>query len=266
MPLIFQTFCSGSDGNCALVSDGTTHLLIDAGLTLKNAEAALKNAGVHPGALSAILVTHEHSDHVRGADLLSARYDLPIYATGGTWVAMETRLVTKTPAKNRILFDKMDDFYIGDINVQPFGIPHDAADPVGYVLFSKGKRIVIATDMGYTNERFAKRVCDADLILLESNYDPDMLQNGRYPARLKARIAGRHGHLSNQDSAQAMLGCIRQGGVRRFVLGHLSHNNNTPELALRAYMAALSQEGLRMGMDIDVTVAPRLSPGERIEL
>lgn len=266
MPLILQTFCSGSDGNCALVSDGSTHLLIDAGLTLKNAEAALHGAGISPGELSAILITHEHTDHVRGADLIASRYDVPIYATGATWVAMEPRLVTRTAAKNRIVFDKADDFYIGDINVQPFGIPHDAADPVGYVIFSKGRRIVFATDMGYTNERFVKRAAQADLMVLESNYDPDMLRDGRYPAALKARIAGRKGHLSNQDSAGTMLGCIRGGQVRRFILGHLSRNNNTPQLALRASMAALAQEGLRMGMDIDVTVAPRTTPGERFVL
>ena len=263
MALVLQTFCSGSDGNCTLVSDGQTHLLIDAGLTGKNAENALRAASISPGEVSAILITHEHSDHVRGVDIIASRYDIPVYATAATWVALETRTGTKTPAKNRIVFDKADDFYIGDFNIQPFGIPHDAADPVGYVLFSRGKRIVFATDMGYTNERFVKRAANADLMVLESNYDPDMLRDGRYPAVLKSRIAGRRGHLSNQDCASTMLACIRGGSVRRFILGHLSQNNNTPELALRESMRALTEEGLRVGMDIDLSVAPRTTPGKQ---
>ncbi|MBQ4638079.1 MAG: MBL fold metallo-hydrolase [Clostridia bacterium] len=265
MQLLFRTLCSGSDGNSVLVSDGDTHLLFDAGLGIRAFENSIRACGISPQALSGILITHEHSDHIKGVDAISAKYSIPVYATNGTWAAMEKKM-NRVLIKNRIPFDRASDFYINDFNIQPFRIPHDAADPCGYEIVNKGKKIIIATDMGYANQRLVKRVQDADLLYIESNYDPEMLENGPYPLMLRQRIAGNKGHLSNQDCAQVISAAVFEGSVRNIILGHLSENNNTSELALLVSSEALSGMGLKVGKDISLSVAKRLTPSDPVIL
>ncbi len=266
MSLYLRTICSGSDGNCTFVSDGSTHLLIDAGLSLRAVEEALRQININAAELSGILITHEHTDHVRGADTISARHDVPIYASHGTWAALEGRPIKKAALKNRIAFDSGGDFYINDFNIQPFSIPHDAADPVAFCMVNRGKKIIIATDMGYIKNDFIARARDANFMILESNYDPDMLRLSSYPSHLKARIAGRNGHLSNEDCAATLCEIIAGGSVRKVMLGHLSKNNNTPDIAIGTCRQALLQMGLHPDKDMALGVAPRSTPGALLKI
>ena len=257
-------FCplySGSSGNAIYVGAGDTHLLVDAGLPGKSIEQALVSIGVRPQELSAIFVTHEHSDHVRGVGVLARRLGVPVYANEKTWAAMEKGLGQVPMAQRRVFLGEQD-FYVGAVNVQPYAIPHDAADPVGYCFYMGDKKISVATDLGHANSRIIDRIADSDILLLESNHDVDMLtRNPSYPAALKRRIRGSKGHLSNDQCAQALLELVRRN-VRVVYLAHLSDHNNTPELALDSVTAQLLENGVRVGRDINLDLAARDSIGE----
>lgn len=225
----FCSLFSGSSGNASYIGTDKTHILIDAGLTGKAIEKSLKEIGQDPSLLDGILITHEHDDHIRGAGVLSRRYNIPIYANQETWVAMESRL-GEISSHNIRIFDRAMDFYIKDINIQPFGIPHDAVDPVGFCFFNKGKKISIATDLGHTNSRIINTVIDSDLVVLEANHDVGMLKSGSYPMYLKKRILGSNGHLSNEDAGLALVKMITDK-LTHVLLAHLSGENNIPQLA-----------------------------------
>jgi len=250
---------SGSSGNSTYIGTDRTHILVDAGLAGKNIVAGLKDIGIDGTELKGILVTHEHSDHIKSAGILSRKFDVPIYANEGTWEAMESKLGPVAPYNRRIFYNNMD-FYIQDINVQPYEIPHDAADPVGFSFFYQNKKISIATDLGHTNSKIIKAVMDSDLVVLEANHDLDMLKAGPYPQRLKNRILGKKGHLSNEDSGHALLEMIK-GRVTHVLLAHLSMENNYPQLAYQTVVDILENNGVRVGKDIlvDMTYRDRAS-------
>lgn len=255
------SFCplrSGSSGNALFVQAGDVRILVDAGLSGRMVERALSEIGVTPDTLSAILISHEHSDHIAGAGVLSRRWDLPVYANEQTWLAMESKPSIKGIAlKHRIAFETGGAFYIGNLAVSPFSIPHDAADPVGFSLNYKSRKICIATDLGHIAPGWLTALEEADLVLLEANHDPELLRaSTRYHARLKARILGRKGHLSNGDSGSALLR-LAEGGLKHVILGHMSAETNTPELAFRTVTGALQAEGLCIGKDIRVDLARR---------
>lgn len=256
MDMIFCPLYSGSSGNALYVQYGETRLLIDAGKSGKMITDALKYIGVSPSDLSAILITHEHNDHILGAGILSRRYHLPVYATEETWNAMEAK-VGEVPGGMRRTFDKHQDFYLGQIGVAPFAIPHDAADPVGYRLYGGGVSIATATDLGHFSSSVRDAIAGSDLVLLESNHDPDMLRmNDHYSARLKQRILGKFGHLSNQACAEALVQLVGTG-VRNVILGHLSGENNRPELALATSENYAELEGIQLGVDLHLDLAWR---------
>lgn len=262
------TFCplfSGSSGNALYMGAGGTRILIDAGLSGRTVSDALNSIGVLPETLSGILVTHEHSDHVKGVGILSRKYHLPIYANARTWAAMEKQVGAVAPSLRRE-FETGESFFIGDLSVMPFPIPHDAADPVGYRVYFGACSAATATDMGYFSKTALDALSGVDILVLESNHDIDMLrENERYTAALKSRILGRHGHLSNEACAEA-LWLLYRTGVRHAVLGHLSHENNTPELAMRTVCEAMQAHGLRVGLDISVDMAWRDHVGGIYEL
>ena len=256
MEMIFCPLYSGSSGNALFVQYGQTRVLIDAGRSGRMITDALQYIGVDPASLNAILVTHEHSDHIAGAGILSRRYKLPVYATPGTWAAMEDKL-GKIPDGCRCVFERDEDFYLGQLGIVPFAIPHDAAEPCGYRIYGGGVSLSTATDLGY----FSQDVCDAiagsDLVLLESNHDPDMLRcNEHYSSALKRRILGRYGHLSNANAAEAVVQLV-ETGVQNIILGHLSGENNKPELALRTSETRAELEGIRLGEDLHLDLAWR---------
>ena len=255
MQLDFAPLFSGSGGNAIYVRMDETRILVDAGLSGSRIAGEMEKLDVEPGQLDALLVTHEHSDHVAGAGILSRRYDLPIYATQGTWSAMHSRLGKIKPANRRVIMPGQD-FYIGRVNVTPFEIPHDAQEPVGYAFEGYGIKAAIATDLGHLSERWLARLADCDLLLLESNHDIEMLKVGRYPYPLKRRILGMRGHLSNEDAGRAAV-MLYQRGVKHIILGHLSGENNFPELAYRTVADALLREGIQPGKMIGLEVARR---------
>jgi len=254
-----MTFCplySGSSGNALFVQAGQTRLLIDAGKPGKTVSEALHLIGVLPETLDAILITHEHSDHIAGAGVLCRKYHIPVYATEDTWLAMDKK-VGAVPPNLRRTFDKKQDFYLGQIGVVPFAIPHDAADPVGYRLYAGGVSISTATDLGYFPRRILDAVAGSSMVLLESNHDPDMLRaNPHYSSFLKQRILSNHGHLSNEACASALIQLV-ETGVHHVILGHLSGENNRPELALRTSEDRAEEAGIRLGVDLSLDIAWR---------
>lgn len=256
MDMIFCPLYSGSSGNALFVQYGSTRLLIDAGKSGKMIGEALDMIGVDPKTLDALLITHEHSDHICGAGVLARKYKLPVYATEGTWAAMEDKL-GNVPGELRRTFDTFSDFYVGDIGVVPFAVPHDAAEPVGYRLWGGNVSISTATDLGFFPRTIRDAIAGSSLVLLESNHDPDMLRmNGKYSQRLKQRILSNHGHLSNDACADALLQLVDQG-TQHVILGHLSGENNTPHLARQVSESRMQREGIRLGVDLCLDVALR---------
>lgn len=244
----FCSLYSGSKGNAAYVAFGETRLLIDAGLSAKALETALCAIDVEPQSLSAILITHEHIDHIGALSVFARRHGTSVYASWGTWNAMEQKLTGLAPAQRRE-FTPDEDFYIGDVNVMPFSIPHDAAMPVGYCLEAGGKKVSFTTDLGHTTANIIDKAAGSDILVLEANHDVDMLKNGAYPAQLKKRILGSKGHLSN-DACAVALTKLLPAGLRHVYLGHLSQNNNVPELAYTAAADALRDAGAMPGKDV----------------
>ena len=265
MQFVFCPLFSGSSGNAVYVNAGNTRILIDAGLSGRTVSDALGSIHVLPETLSGILVTHEHSDHVKGVGILSRKYHIPVYANAGTWAAMERQVGTVAPALRRE-FVSNESFYINDLCVLPYSVSHDAADPVGYRVDYGGHSVATATDIGIFTPKVLDALSGVDVVLLESNHDIEMLHaNERYSAALKARILGRRGHLSNEACGEA-LWQLYQTGVRHAVLGHLSHENNTPELAMRTVCEAMRAHGLSVGGDVFVDMAWRDHVGDVYEI
>ncbi len=261
MEMYFCSLYSGSSGNALFCQYGDTRLLIDAGKTGKNLEEALGKIGVPPETLSGILITHEHSDHILGAGVMARRFHLPLYATQETWRAMAGK-TGRIPGELIRTVQSGKDFWLGEIGVEPFSIPHDAADPVGYRLWGGNISISTATDLGEFTDDVYDHIAGSTMVLLESNHDPDMLRaNPHYNAQLKARILGDHGHLSNEACAGALLRLI-SGGTRHLLLGHLSGENNTPALARRVSETAMLREGISPGQDVLLSVALRDETGD----
>lgn len=261
MAIQFCSLGSGSCGNATYICAGGARILVDAGLTGKAAAQALMKLNVLPETLNAILVTHEHVDHVRGVGVLSRRYRVPVYANAPTWEAMG-RLVGEVPPPLRRVFQTGEDFFVGDLSVLPFPIPHDTVEPVAFRVFHGGLSVAVATDMGRVSGKVLRHLSGTDLVLLESNHDPDMLlHNERYTASLKQRIMGNYGHLSNAACAAALLRLF-ESGVRHALLGHLSQDNNTPELAMRTVEEELIHNGVHPGRDIFLDMAWRDRMGE----
>ncbi len=260
----FCSLYSGSSGNAIFVASGETRLLVEAGLSGKRIIEALCSIGEKPSDISAILVSHEHSDHIRGAGILSRKFNLPIYASEGTWRGME-HMIGPVLECNKRVFSSYAPFDIGEITVTPFSIPHDANEPVGYSFSTSGKKVTIATDIGHISMELLNNFMDSDLLLLESNHDLEMLKVGPYPWPLKKRIAGEHGHLSN-DAAGEVIAYMAENGTKQFLLGHLSKENNFPELAYQTVCNALCEKKLKAGTDYTLDVAQRDRVGRVIEI
>ena len=228
--MFFCPLYSGSSGNALFCQYGNTRLLIDAGKSGKTIEDALASIGADIRSISGVLITHEHSDHISGAGVLARKYNLPLYATRETWWAMRGKL-GKIPQECMREIEAGKDFWLGDIGVVPFSIPHDAADPVGFRLYGGNLSVSTATDLGYFSEDVYANVAGSTLVLLESNHDPEACSS-------------------------ALLRLIN-AGTGNVILGHLSGENNTPTLARKVSSDALAREGIRPGEDIRMEVALR---------
>lgn len=250
----FVSLISGSSGNSTLISDGKTNILIDCGASGKCISNALLEAGASINEIDAVLLTHEHSDHVKGIGVLSRRYGFPIYATEKTHSSIVKVGEINPDLKNNIIPDT--DFEIGSIVVSPFSISHDAADPVGYSFFIDENKYTLATDMGYISHNVLDKLKGSKAILLESNHDVEMLRCGPYPFYLQKRILGKYGHLSNETASMAAL-ALTESGTEHIMLGHLSDHNNLPELAMLETDQRLTEAGVNIGKDITLQVAQR---------
>ena len=227
----FCSIASGSSGNCIYVGSEDTHLLIDTGISKKRIEEGLKTLEVGGEQLQGILVTHEHSDHIQGLGVFSRRYGIPIYATKGTIAGiLEYRCLGDMPEGlfREIEVDKV--FSIGDIDIHPFAISHDAKEPTGYRLEQGGKSVAIATDLGTYDDYIVQNLQNLNALLLEANHDIHMLEVGPYPYPLKQRVLSNRGHLSNELSGRLLCDIIHDK-LQYIMLGHLSKDNNYPELA-----------------------------------
>ena len=246
---------SGSSGNSVYIACGGVRLLVDAGVSAARVEANLDEIGVSPEELDAILVTHEHIDHIRGLSVLSRKYGVPIYANEGTWTGIEQK-ASGIPMRLRRTFYTGEEFSVGRMSVHPFAIPHDAQEPVGYAFSCGTLTCGVATDIGCVQEDWLRAVSGCQALVLEANHDVEMVERGPYPAHLKRRILGRRGHLNNEDCARALLELAR-GGTRAVFLAHLSADNNLPELAYNTVCGALERAGYAVGADMSVCVARR---------
>ncbi|HBI64873.1 MAG TPA: hypothetical protein DDX51_07150 [Clostridiales bacterium] len=257
----YFSVASGSSGNCAVWRAGSTSLLIDLGVSVRALGSALREIDMKIEDLSAVLLTHEHADHIKGLATFVKKYDIPVYATFGTAAAILQKL--PQAEKNLCLFAGGEQFEIGGLSVRSMPIPHDAAEPVAYRIDGGGHQLGYVTDVGFLPERIQDAICGCDTVVLESNHDVEMLRTGPYPMYLKQRIRGKYGHLSNEDCARGAVAAA-QAGTKHVVLAHLSDKNNSPLTALRCTQQALD------GMDCELYVAPRgameqplvLTPGE----
>lgn len=260
--LNFCSLYSGSSGNSLFVQTENTRILIDAGVSSKKIEEGLKSIDVEPSSIDAILVTHEHSDHIQGLGTFSKKFDTPIYANQETIDNMQNQIL-KISEKNIKKFKVSDKFSIGDIDIKSFSIPHDAANPCGFNIFKENKKLSIATDIGHMDNKLIKNLEDSLFILLESNYDSEIIKYSRYPYSLKSRITGPLGHLSN-DSAGKTISYLLKSGLKSAILGHLSKENNFPELAYKTVADQLMEQN-NFNNSISLSVANRNSPGKLLE-
>ncbi len=257
--LNISILASGSSGNCALVSDGITHIVIDAGISARRITTSIKSMGIDPADLDAILITHEHSDHIAGLAVLQKQLKFQVYATEPTarqlccrMAGLEERLNTFWPGEG---------FQLGSLWVGTFPTLHDCACPTGYTVSDEsGSKLAVCTDLGLVTPEVREGVRGAQLVVAEANYDTQCLCSGPYPASLKERILGDYGHLSNEMGGELALYAVEHGAWQ-VVLGHLSQENNSPDMAYNTVKRILTMGGIRVGTDMELCVAPRQGCG-----
>ena len=252
------SIASGSSGNCIYVGSDNTHLLIDTGISKKRIDESLAELGLKGEDINGILITHEHSDHIQGLGVFSRKYSVPIYATKGTIAGIKSyKSLGKMPDGIYHEVPKDEAFMIGDLSVKPFKISHDANEPSGFRVEQEDKAIAVATDLGVYDEYTIENLKDLNAIILEANHDIHMLEVGPYPYYLKQRVLSNHGHLSNELSGRLLCN-ILHNELKHIVLGHLSKENNYPELAYETVKLEVTMgDTPYRGDEIPLTVAKR---------
>ncbi|MBT2719871.1 MBL fold metallo-hydrolase [Bacillus sp. ISL-46] len=245
MSLSYSILASGSTGNALYVESDEHSFLVDAGFSGKQMEALFGQIDRDISKLSGIFVTHEHSDHIKGIGVLARKYQLPVYANEKTWRAME-HSVGAIPTEQKFVFDTETVKSFGAVDIESFGVSHDAAEPMFYVFHHGGKKLVLITDTGYVSDRMKGTISNADVYIFESNHDVQMLRMGRYPWNIKRRILSDVGHVSNEDAAFAMSDVVGDQ-TKRIYLAHLSMDNNMKDLAKMAVTQTLQERGLIVG-------------------
>jgi phosphoribosyl 1,2-cyclic phosphodiesterase len=247
---------SGSKGNAIYISNGETSVLLDAGLSGVEIERRLKSRGLSPEKLDAIIVSHEHSDHVHGVGVLSRRYSLPVYMNSKTSKAAVPVLGN---LQDQCFFECGSPFRVKTLTLHPFSVSHDAQDPAGFTIYQNGTKVGIATDLGFATSMVKEHLKNCNLLIVEANHDPVMLIDGPYPWPLKQRIKSRSGHLSNQDT-KVLLQELKHDCLEHVILAHLSETNNTPQKALSEVGQAVS------GCKIRLTLATQNDCGSLFQL
>ena len=261
------SIASGSSGNCIYVGSDTTHLLVDVGISGKRIKAGVEGLGITPGEVDGILITHEHADHIAGLGVISRSFGIPIYGTEGTIEAVKrsSSLGKIDPELFRVIRPD-ESFSLKDITVSPMHVSHDAADPVAYRMSYGGKRMAVITDLGVYDEYTIGSLLGMDVLLIEANHDINMLQVGPYPYPLKQRILGNRGHLCNEACGR-LLSRLLHDGTKSIMLGHLSKENNMPELAYEAVRTEITvSDCVYTGNDFPIYVAKRDVPSEVLEI
>lgn len=261
------SIASGSSGNCIYVGDDHTHLLVDTGISRKRVEEGLHALDIKGEELDGILVTHEHSDHIQGLGVFSRKYEVPIYATAGTIEGIEScRTLGKLPEGLLHPIETDKAFTLGEIEIRPFAISHDANEPCGYRFASNRRAVAVATDLGMYDDYIVGHLKNLDALLLEANHDVHMLEVGSYPYPLKRRILGNQGHLSNELSGR-LLCDILHDGLKHIVLGHLSKENNYARLAYETVKLEVTLgDNEFKGEDLHMFVASRDEVSEILEV
>ncbi|MCI8759926.1 MAG: MBL fold metallo-hydrolase [Clostridia bacterium] len=262
--LNFCSLYSGSSGNSLFVETSHTKLLIDAGVSSKKIENALLDIGIEPCNIDGILVTHEHIDHVQGLGTFSKKFNLPVFVNQETLDAMPKQR-DKIDTNNIKTFKISDKFSIGDLEIKPFSIPHDATNPCGFNIWKEDKKISIATDIGHMTNDILKHLEESLFIMLEANYDPEVLRCSSYPFNLKSRIAGPTGHLSNEIAGKT-ISYLLKSGLKNAMLGHLSKESNFPELAYQTVMDELLTNQYFDTNCLGLNVASRDNPSKLITI
>ncbi|ANE46055.1 metallohydrolase [Paenibacillus swuensis] len=251
MGIRFSVLSSGSTGNATIVETEDAKLLVDVGFSAKKMDQLLAERDVSAADLDGILVTHEHSDHIKGLGAFARKHDLPIYANEKTWEELNRQCGAIAEANVQVLeTGGVRDF--GSLQVESFGISHDAAEPVGYTFHQGEEKLSLATDLGYMSTKVKEKIIDSDVLVLESNHDVGMLRMGKYPWNIKRRILSDIGHLSNEAAGDA-LGELLSGRTRRVYLAHLSRDHNMMDLAKLTVNNILEEQGIRVS-DKEVTL------------
>ncbi len=267
MGVSISVLASGSRGNTAIVESSSARILVDAGISCRETFKRMKSLGRDPHSISAVLITHEHSDHVYGLATLAKKLNVPVFMTGATHQAWARSLRNDSGQMPEIakleIFCAGRSFQIADITVTPFTIPHDAADPVGFTFRVEGSKIAIATDLGYIPASVRDHLLGCDVLVMESNHDLEMLRAGSYPWSVKQRVMSRVGHLSNESLAE-FFAQDYDGGASYILLAHLSEQNNHPEIARQAAEKALGPQ--RTLLNNRVMLAAQGAPTETVRL
>jgi len=265
MTLRFTVLASGSTGNATIIQGGDRTVMIDAGLSAKKLDELMKLQGISGNHIDALLVTHEHSDHIKGLGAFARKYDIPIYANEPTWDALE-RHVGSISQEKRMVFLSGEELHFGSMCVHTFPISHDAAEPVGYTFEESGYRLGVATDLGYVSEKVKMKIIDCDALVLESNHDTEMLRMGRYPWNIKRRILSDIGHLSNVAAGEALLELMTDR-TKRVYLAHLSQDHNMMDLAMVTVNSIFENSGIfykREEFPLRPTFADRPTPWDEL--
>lgn len=262
----FMSFASGSSGNCYYVATSRTALLIDAGIGARTIKKYLRRYSISLASVHAVLITHDHTDHIKSAGALGEKYHIPVYTTPAIHAGMNRnrRMSGKVMTAARAL-EKEVPIELGDFKVTAFEVPHDGTDNVGYFIEAEGKSFCFVTDIGHVTSIVSSYLCKANYLILEANYDEEMLRTGPYPERLKKRIAGPIGHLSNAEAARFLAEHFHEG-LEHVWLCHLSKDNNKPELACETVRRTLQEKGFTVGKDVQVTALERTVPSKMYEL
>ena len=250
----FYSLSSSSSGNCLLVSSDNCNILIDVGISMKKINTELEKINLSLNDINAILITHEHIDHCKSISIINKKYSIPIYANKDTWYALNNIYDNINEDSKNYIIDNTP-FSIGDLQIKAFSTSHDCANSCGYAVFKGDKKISIATDMGYVSDDVFEAISDSDFTFLESNYETSMLESGNYPYSLKKRISSNIGHLSNSQCSNAIAKLYKTNS-NNFMLGHLSRENNFPDLAIKTVYSTLQEEKIDLN-NITVNVAEK---------
>ena len=265
MKLSFLSLASGSSGNCYYLGTPEFGILIDAGIGIRTIRKVLKDRSVDFDKIVAVLVTHDHADHIKTVGYLGEKLGIPVYSTAGVHRGInKSRYVEEKLYTSRRVIEKEEPFLIRDFRITAFEVPHDSTDNVGYHIEYGEHKFTIVTDVGHITDTVGKYICKANHLILEANYDEEMLRFGSYPAFLKERVASPTGHLSNREAAE-FLATHYQPSLKDIWLCHLSRDNNHPELAYKTVDIRLFQEGIRVGKDVTLVALKRTTPSDIYE-